>query len=103
MASRLALHTVLQQIMDEHKNNVYYQPPSSVKMRYPAIRYERLDIDVRHANNSPYSAEVSYSVTVIDANPDSDIVMKIASLPKCRFQRHYTAENLNHDVFTLFY
>jgi hypothetical protein len=42
-------------------------------------------------------------VTVIDRNPDSDLRLKVAYLPTSRFSRFFVADNLNHDVFTLFF
>ena len=83
--------------------NVYFQPPPSVQMVYPAIRYERTRIDNTSADNIPYIQDVGYLVTVIDKNPDSQIVSDVSKLPKCRFNRHYTADNLNHDVFLIYY
>ena len=44
-----------------------------------------------------------YQVTVIYRNPDSEIPSKIALLPMCSHERHYTKENLNHDVFNLYF
>ena len=101
MASRLQLQTELEELLGS--KNVYYQPPASVKMSYPAIVYSRNDIRNDFANNDVYSQNRSYEVIVIDKNPDSEIVDRISRLPMCRFDRHYTSDNLNHDVFTLFY
>ena len=101
MASRLQLQTELEELLGS--KNVYYQPPASVKMSYPAIVYSRNDIRNDFANNDVYSQNRSYEVIVIDKNPDSEIVDKVSQLPMCRFDRHYTSDNLNHDVFTLFY
>jgi len=42
-------------------------------------------------------------VTVIDRNPDSDLPGKVAELPMCTFNRFFTADNLNHDVYTIFF
>ena len=42
-------------------------------------------------------------MTVIDKNPDSEIVGKVSALPNCKFNRAYQKDNLNHYVFTLFY
>ena len=83
--------------------NVYFQPPASVKMQYPAIVYSRSNIDNAHADNSVYKQEYAYEITVIDRNPDSEIVKKVSRLPRCRFNRHYPSDNLNHDVFTIYY
>lgn len=101
MSSRLELQTVLENILGSR--NVYFQPPSTVQMKYPAIRYSRDDINNNFANDDPYLQNLSYEVIVIDKNPDSLIVEAVSKLPKCRFQRHYEAENLNHDVFKLYY
>lgn len=101
MRTRPELQSLLEQILGSR--NVYYQPPPSLQMRYPAIVYRRNEIDTKHANNMPYSQTTGYLVTVIDPNPDSSIVYDIAKLSMCEFDRHYTADNLNHDVFRLFY
>lgn len=99
MASRLELHTLLRSIVP----NVYYQPPPSVRMNYPAIVYSRKNIDNTFANDSVYKQDHFYELIVIDKNPDSVYVERISKLPKCNYDRHYTADNLNHDVFTIYY
>lgn len=101
MGSRLELQTQFEEILGSR--NVYYQPPLSVKMNYPAIKYSRKTIDNTFADNSVYKQDYAYEVIVIDEDPESVIVEKISKLPMCRFDRHYTADNLNHDVFTLYF
>ena len=101
MPSRLELQTLLEELLESR--NVYYQPPTSVKMRYPAIVYGLEDIENSFANDGVYLSKRKYSVTVIDEDPDSEIVFKISQLPTCRFNRHFESDNLNHDVFTLHY
>lgn len=83
--------------------NVYFQPPGNVQMKYPAIRYERSDMEMVHADNSVYHRRVRYMVTVIDSDPDSTVVDKVSMLPLCRFERHYVQDNLNHDVFEIYF
>ena len=100
-ASRLKLHEMLCDILGSR--NVYYQPPESIKMQYPAIIYSRSGIDNVYANNGVYAQSNSYEVIVVDEDPDSEIVDKVSRLQACRFVRHYTADNLNHDVFTIYY
>lgn len=84
-------------------NNVYFQPPASVRMHYPAIVYSREDIQNTFADNKVYLQTHLYRVTVIDEEPESEIVKKVSQLPTARFEQHFTKDNLNHDVFTLFY
>lgn len=101
MGTRLELQTMLETLLGSR--NVYYQPPASVKMNYPAIVYSRSNIVNTHANDGVYLQDRAYRVTVIDKDPDSLIVDKVSKLPMCSFQQHYTADNLNHDVFLLYY
>lgn len=101
MHNRIDLHEYLCDILGSR--NVYYQPPATIRMSYPAIVYERSDIPIKPADDFVYAQFHKYTVTVIDKNPDSDIVERLSMVPKCSFNRHYTADNLNHDVFTLYY
>lgn len=81
----------------------YFQPPASVSMKYPAIVYALNGKDKRHADDRVYLSSNRYSVTVIDSNPDSDIVDKVSELPMCRFNTAYTKDNLNHTVYEIYY
>ena len=83
--------------------NVYFQPPASIRMQYPCIVYERSAANTKFADNGPYRYKKRYKVTVIDRDPDSEIPNKIAMLPMCVFDRHYKADDLNHDVFNIYY
>lgn len=100
MADRLELHEMLCDALGS--TNVYFQPPESVRMQYPAIVYSRYDIENRHANNGVYLQSTAYRVIVIDKNPDSEIVKKVSKLPRCLFDRSYRADNLNHDAFIIY-
>lgn len=99
MASRLELQEMLEGICD----NVYFQPPSSVRMSYPAIRYELYDIDNRYADNKVYLQDRAYQLTVIDRDPDSEIVDEVSMIDGIRFNRYYRADNLSHTVFVLYF
>lgn len=101
MASRPNLQKELEELLGS--KNVYYQPPASVIMRYDAIVYSRDNIENTFADNNVYKQDDAYEVIAIYEDPDSDLPRKISRLPKCRFIRHYTADNLNHDVFELYY
>lgn len=99
--SRLKLQDLLKTILGS--DQVYFQPPTNVQMKFPCIVYKRDYAETAFAGNKPYRRTKRYMVTVIDSNPDSEIPDKIAELPTCAFNRFYTADNLNHDVFTLFF
>lgn len=101
MANRIDLQNMLEAILGSR--NVYFQPPESVKISYPAIVYGLDNINNTFADDGVYLSHKCYSITVIDKNPDSIIVDKVAVLPACRFNRHYKSENLNHYVFSLYF
>lgn len=98
---RLELHEKLCEILGSR--NVYFQPPESLKMVYPCIRYQRDKNDVLHADNVKYQKRGIYTITVIDKNPDSDIPDKIEDLLYCSSDRNYTADNLNHFVYKIYF
>lgn len=91
----------LDQTLRVFTNNVYYQPPATVKMSFPAIRYRRVGIDIRHADDDSYNQTRSYEIIVIDRDPDSELVTKVSQLPGIRHGRSYQADGLNHDLFTI--
>lgn len=99
MGQRTELHTILLGLCD----HVYFQPPPTLVMEYPCIRYSLDDMNTTFANNTPYTNKKRYSVTVIDRDPDSNIPDTVAELPMCVFDRFFTADNLNHVVFKLFF
>ena len=101
MGNREELQTLLEEVLGSR--NVYFQPPSNIHMKYPAIVYSRSHIANTHANDDVYRQSLSYELMVIDANPDSEIVMQVSQLPMCRHDRHFKSDNLNHDVFTIYY
>lgn len=107
MGNRLELHEILCELVNieepDGDRHVYFDPPESVKMKYPAIRYNRKNVDVLHANDAIYKTMTCYELTVIDSKPDSDLIDKLLLLQYCSYDRHYKANNLNHDTFTLYY
>ena len=99
MNKRIKLDCLLKKLTP----NVYYQPPESVRINYPAIIYSRERNSSLKADNINYLSRHQYKIIVIDKNPDSEIVEEISQLPYCRFSSHYTQNNLNYDVFSLYY
>lgn len=101
MANRLELQIKLEELLGSR--NVYYQPPETIKMEYPAIVYSKKNIKSTFANDRMYSMRKCYEILVIDKKPDNKVIDKLLALPYILFDRHYKADNLNHDVFTLYY
>lgn len=98
---RLAFHSELEKILGS--KHVYFQPPETLKMEYPAIVYERTDMPVLNADNEKYLRSCKYRVTVIDKSPDSSVVDVISKLKFAKFNRHFATNGLNHDVFLVYW
>lgn len=98
---REELNVLLQELLES--GNVYYQPPASVEMKYPAIRYSKSRLDVKYADNTKYSKMNCYELIVISKKPDHPVIDKLLELSYCSYDRHYIFDNLHHDVLTLYY
>lgn len=101
MADRLELHSLLQELLGS--SNVYYQPPESIKMQYDAIRYSKKTVESKYANDKKYLMRDCYELIVISRLPDNPVIKELLELPYCIYDRHYIADNLHHDVLTIYY
>ena len=102
MAKRETLHEELCSILGSR--NVYFQTPENVKMKYDAIRYQLGGKDLKRANNKIYKTTNQYEGMIITTNPDTGIPDKLlAHFEMVGLGRPYTADNLNHYPFTLYY
>lgn len=104
--SRLDLHELFIDILGTRglpQSRVYFQPPPTMKIEYPCIIYKRDAQDEVFANNRLYQSKKRYLVIVVDKNPDSEIPDKLMRLPYCSFENHYVADNLNHDVYSIYF
>ena len=101
MGQRVDLHKKLCDILGT--TNVYFQPPETIKIKYPCVIYERSSNNVKFADDNPYTTRRRYTLTVIDKDPDSELPDKISMLPLCTSDRMFTSDNLNHYVFDIYY
>lgn len=99
--SRLELHEILCNILGSR--NVYFQPPSTVQMKYDAIVYSLNDNDVKYADDMKYIGMKRYNVIAVCRNPDSDLYERILELPYSELDRVYPSDNLNHWSITLYF
>jgi hypothetical protein len=98
---RLLLHEELVGVLQTR--HVYYQPPESIKLTYPAIIYSRQEIGNVFADNEVYKQAHRYRVIIIDADPDSEITERMSKFATAKYERNYKANGLNHDVFSIIY
>lgn len=103
MENRLNLDNKLREILGS--TNVYYQPPESVKISYPCIIYELSDIPTEKADNSLYIINYRYTVTLIHRKEASELRdrLLLGLQPYCSLNKIYTADNLYHYVFDVYY
>lgn len=101
MSNRLSFRAYLKRYTTV--KHLYFQPPPSEELKYPCIVYSLSDADIKAADNINWLIVPAYQLVLIDKNPDSIHVQEILSIPRCRFDRPYTADNLNHWVFTARY
>jgi hypothetical protein len=101
VSRRLAIHERLVEALGISKQ-VYYQPPENITLKYPAIVYRRLDIDMDYAANGTYQTHPKYRVMVISKTPDHPAVDKIVAGQYASFVSHYVADGLNHDIIDIY-
>lgn len=99
---REALHEILSSI--EGVKKVYYQQPYSKNMSYPCIVYSMNRLSSFYASDKRYLSFPSYTVTLIDYDPESIIQKYILDLDgpcSVSFDRMFTSDNLYHWSYTL--
>lgn len=99
---RIDLHEKLAEILGNR--NVYFQPPENRKIHYPGILYERSKIDQIYANDKTYLGRKKYTLILVYEDPDSELPDKLLSgFSYIQHDRAYQADNLNHDVYELYW
>lgn len=101
MGTRLEFQAVLEALLGS--GDVYFQPPPNTSMALQAIVYNRWNMATDFADNVPYRQVTRYRVTVIDPDPDSLIPKKVGALPMSTMVRHLVVQNLNHDIFDVYF
>lgn len=101
MDRRIELHEKLCDLLGSR--HVYFQPPETVKLVYPCIIYTLDQFFIRHADGIGYHAKRRYSITIISKDPDFKVIDEVLKLPYCSFNRFFTADNLNHWTFEIYY
>lgn len=101
LSTRKELSDFLRSVLDDYKDNVYFQPPESLKLKFPCIIYELGSYSPVKADNKAYHINESYSVTLVTRNPDTEIGKRILSIETAKFDRYFVSDNLYHYVFTI--
>lgn len=101
MGTREDLHSLLVDMFNSE--HVYFQPPTGIKMVYPAIKYSINSRDNDYADDKKYINKTSYEITIIDKRVNNPVIDKILELPYSRYNRRYITDNLYHDVITIYF
>ena len=86
--------------------NVYYDPPTSIQMKFPCFRFNMNNTDVKFADNFAYLRTKRWTVTYITRDvEDIDPVVKgmLDTFKYCSQETQFKSDNLQHVVFNLYY
>lgn len=102
MDRRQKLHNLLKTVTGI--NNVYYQPPESVKIKYPCVIYSKKSKYTKRADNSVWGIVDRYEVTIVTNKADTDYADKILEhVQRSSYVRRFIANNLYHDTLSIYY
>lgn len=103
MHDRLDLQDKLVELLGS--DHVYFQPPESIRMKYPCFVYERSSGYSQPADDIKYQYYFRYELMYITKEPDTNDFIKevLESFRYCTYTRHFVSDNLNHEVFDLYY
>lgn len=89
--------------LEDFDPEVYIQPPGDLTRSYPCIEIERDTGQTLFADNNPYRHQPRYLLTAIYEEDNLPMYKLLASLPRSRHERSFPADNLYHDIFTMFF
>lgn len=96
---RAKLSVILHDILGS--DEVHFEPPESIKMKYPAIVYSRAKIQTHKADNIKYHVFDRYEVTYIHKTSEDEVLERLLDLEYASHDRIYKTNDLYHDVFTI--
>lgn len=86
------------------KENVYFQPPESLKLKYPCFIYNLSSITPIYADDKTYKYHRRWQITYVTQKPDDDLIeIMLSRFKMITFDRHFTSDRLNHYIFNLYY
>lgn len=102
MSSRIELQTKLEAVLG--LKNVYFQPPESLKLKFPAIVYSLATIQTVKADDKNYFRNNRYTVTLIHSDPDNTLKDSILEeFEMISMDTIYAKDNMYHYVYDLYF
>ena len=83
--------------------NVYFQPPENIKLKYPCIVYTFEGAEKIRADNIGYLLYGKYQVLYMSRDPDDPVIWKLLSEPMTHLDRAYSSDDLHHYSYTMYY
>lgn len=83
--------------------NVYFDPPESIKIKYPCIVYSLNNHHERRAENAPYIKMKRYSMTYITKDADDPMADTLEDLEYCHLNRPYASDGLYHYAYDIYF
>ena len=93
----------LDEVLHGFCDNVYFQPPTGYKLKYPCIVYDLEKANVRYADNAPYAIYDQYLIKYMTRDPDDLTRNQIILLELCSPDRPYTVDNIYHHPFRIYW
>lgn len=85
-------------------NNVYYQPPANLKMKYPAIVYSLDGLDVKRFDNIRLINKNCFSVTHIYRNESENLVeAMLKNFEYISFDNRSIVDGIYNDHYTIYW
>ena len=99
---RLLLQSELEALLGTA--NVYFQPPESLKIKFPCYIYNFERPDTLRADNRIYRIHDRYQLTYITKNPVDPLIDEtLLHFTHIALDRHFTKDNLNHYIYSIYY
>ena len=85
-------------------NNVYYQPPANLRMKYPAIVYSLDGLDVKRFDNTRLINKNCFSVTHIYRNESENLVeTMLKNFEYISFDNRSIVDGIYNDHYTIYW
>lgn len=99
------IQPILQQKLQKTCSNVYFEPPESVKLKYPCILYYADAPFRNHGNNTTYITRHKFNVTIKDRSALSTLPDRFEEVfgGDCNLDRHFVDGDLHQWSYTLYF
>lgn len=101
MHKQQEVQSILESILGSR--NVYFQPPASVQIKFPAFIYFTGRVNDRFADDSRYLKRRPYEVQYVSKTFDEKFVNDMLELPYCELNTTFKKDNVYHYNFTIYF